>query len=94
MTKANFDKLQEKRLMEHERLYFDAVPIPVPVERSNVVKDIYNIYNSEQILSKIPVFNFLNENATGNGVTIDVFSEFSMHFLAPNLMVWSSASHP
>ena len=58
MTEANFDKLQEKRLMEHERLYFDAVPIPVPVERSNVVKDIYNIYNSEQILSRIPVFEW------------------------------------
>ena len=60
MTDANFDKLQEKHLMEHERLYFDAVPIPVLVERSNVVKDIYKIYNSEQILSRVASFQFFN----------------------------------
>ena len=94
MTESNFDKLQEKRLMEHERLYFNAVPIPVPVERSNVVKNIYKVYNSQQILSRVPVFNFFNEIATGNGVTTDVFSQFLQAFLAPDLMAWSSASYP
>ena len=72
----NVFSLNSRRLQEKEKLKLDYNIAPFTVDRHNVFNDLMKIYEDERVTSRCISVNFKGEDAYGEGVTRDVFSEF------------------
>ena len=71
---SNMEILETKRNSEKDALINDNSVFLV--DRLNVVANMFSIYQDAQVTKSLMKINFRGEDATGHGVTRDVYSQF------------------
>ena len=81
VTMSAYEQLQVIRQAELEKMNESCSAV---IDKSCIVEEVLQLYKDDTLITKNLSVNFLNEDATGNGVLREMFSTFWNEFFSEN----------